>query len=208
MSLPDEDQQRTASYYDAVAGRYDQDVDGAPGNAAIRLAFCELVSRSAGPSGRILDYGCGTGTDAHWYATHGHPVLAYDISSGMVDQLKARNASLIRDGRIVPVDGLLDDAMRAHGRVGVIAANFAVLNHVNDLRALAGELAGYLTDDGLLIASMINPFFRRDVKTGWWWRAALKSSHRGRITLDGLVTTHRYFMSEVRRRKCRRTSTW
>jgi len=72
----------TARFYDAVAADYDALVDGRIDNVEMRLSFCERVVSVAGPGWVILDFGCGTGTDAAWYAAHGHRVMAYDVSPG------------------------------------------------------------------------------------------------------------------------------
>src|SRR6185436_86417 len=114
------DLQQTARHYDFTASNYDGNVDGIPVNAAARVAFCLLVERAAGPTARILDFGCGTGTDAHWYAQRGHNVVAYDISSGMLDQLVAKCANDITNGRIVVADDRsigLASTMRTRGPV-------------------------------------------------------------------------------------------
>ena len=196
------DRYQTALYYDLTASNYDADVDGVPVNAAARLVFCSLVEKAAGPTGRILDFGCGTGTDAHWYAQRGHDVIAYDISSGMLDQLIAKCANDITNGRIVVADDRsvgLAATMRTHGPIDIIAANFAVLNHLDDLHAGLAELSDYLKPNGTLVASFINPTNIRDMRTGWWWRAALRDLTAGNITVRGDVTNYRYFVREVRR---------
>jgi ubiquinone/menaquinone biosynthesis C-methylase UbiE len=53
------------------------------------------VSALVGTGGTILDFGCGTGTDAAWYAERGHRVVAYDVSSGMVEVLREQLAEAI-----------------------------------------------------------------------------------------------------------------
>ncbi len=196
------DLQQTARHYDSSASNYDASVDGVPVNAAARAVFCSLVETAAGPTGRILDFGCGTGTDAHWYAQRGHHVIAYDISSGMLDQLVAKCANDITNGRIVVADDRssgLAPTVRAGGPVDVIAANFAVLNHLDDLHAGLTELSSYLKPEGTLVASFINATNIRDMRTLWWWRAALRDLTAGNITVRGDVATYRYFMREVRR---------
>jgi SAM-dependent methyltransferase len=54
------------------------------------------------PTGRALDFGCGTGRLAEAMAAHAHPVTGYDISPGMLEQ--ARN----RGGRASYTDVLPD----------------------------------------------------------------------------------------------------
>lgn len=192
----------TARFYDGAAADYDALVDGQDDNVAVRLSFCERVASIAGPDGAILDFGCGTGTDAEWYAARGHRVIAYDVSPGMVDVLRARCKSEIEAGRITPVVGPLDaleSALEGSPQVSAISANFAVLSHVRELKPLLQQLASHLAPQGALVASVLNPFHRRDLLHAWWWRSALRSIGKGPIQLEGKVTSYRHFVSAIRK---------
>jgi len=194
----------TARTYDSLAALYDVQVDGRTDvdNLALRRSFCERVSAAAGPGGAILDFGSGTGTDAAWYAARGHRVVAYDVSTGMMDLLRARCAGQIEAGRIMPALGTLDDmesALEVHGPVAAIAANFSVLNHVGNLQPLLQLLASHLVPGGVLLASVLNPFYRSDMQHSWWWRSAMRTAWRGAIRVEGKVTTYRHFMRTLRR---------
>jgi SAM-dependent methyltransferase len=193
---------RTSSYYDRVAERYDDQVDGLPGNRALRETFRQRVATLAGPGGTILDFGCGTGTDAAWYAERGHHVLAYDISAGMVDVLRARCAAEIADGRITPIAGSTWDLAAALERcppMSAISANFAVLNHVDHLGPLFDLFCFHLLPQGSVVASLLNPWYRGDMRRRWWWTGLARSPWTGAITAHGEVTTHRHFARTVRR---------
>ena len=52
--------------------------------------------------------------------------------------------------------------------VHLIAANFAVLNLVADLKKLFGQFAHLLAPGGFVLASLLNPFFLGDAKYSWW----------------------------------------
>ena len=177
-------------------------MDGLAENRAIRGAFRGRVSALAGPSGSVLDFGCGTGSDAHWYAAHGHPVVAYDISPGMVDELRVRCADYILAGRITPVVGDLPELERVlHEQppLGVVAANFAVLNHFETIGPLLRTLAPFLRPGGVLVASLLNPLYSGDTSRLGWWKTQLASWWRGRVTNRGAVTTHRHYLRTIRR---------
>lgn len=192
----------TASFYDATAARYDAEVDGPTSNALLRDAFRRRVSATAGAGTTLLDFGCGTGTDAAWYAAHGHRVIAYDLSHGMIAVLRDRCATEIAEDSIRPIAGdleLLVAELERAGPVAAIAANFAVLNHVRDLRPLLGTLAPYLVPDGVIVACVLNPFYWRDMTRSWWWRGMPGSLWTGAIKVSGQVTTYRHYMRAVRR---------
>lgn len=171
-------------------------------NAALRNAFRSRVSATAGSGSAILDFGCGTGTDAAWYASRGHRVIAYDLSHGMVALLRDRYPAEIAEGRITAFAGdlqaLLGELERT-GPVAAVAANFAVLNHVRDLQPLLSALAPHIVPDGHVVASVLNPFYWRDMRQGWWWRGVPRSLLTGAIKVAGEVTTYRHFMRTVRR---------
>ena len=196
------DTRRISTYYDRVAAQYDDQVDGHELNRTTRDAFRPRVSELAGPAGTILDFGCGTGTDAAWYADRGHRVYAYDISAGMVDVLCARFSEHVARRRIIPIAGSLaelESALRPRAPVDAVASNFAVLNHFHDLDAPFHMLASLLRPGGSLVASMLNPFQRDDVRRLWWWRGLLESLRTGSIPYHGEVTTYRHFVGTIRR---------
>ncbi|WP_327053087.1 class I SAM-dependent methyltransferase [Halomicrococcus gelatinilyticus] len=62
---------------------------GRPQPALVRLVEDGVVD------GRVLDVGCGTGTNALYLAEHGHPVTGVDVSERAIEQAreKARRAS-------------------------------------------------------------------------------------------------------------------
>ena len=194
--------EETACFYDGMAAEYDLLVDERPDNAALRVSFCERVVAVAGAGGAILDFGCGTGTDAAWYAERGHRVVAYDVSPGMVEVLRERCRCDIEAGGITVAVGGLDamaHALNAAGPVAAIAANFAVLNHVQDLGPLLRRLAPHLRPGGALLGCMLNPLYRQDLRRAWWWRSAFRTVGAGPIQQDGKVTSYRHFVRTLRK---------
>jgi SAM-dependent methyltransferase len=192
----------TAVYYDGIATDYDGQVDGLPANRATREAFRTRVSELAGPSSTILDFGCGTGTDAAWYAERGHHVVAYDISAGMVDVLRRRCAAEIAAGSVTPIVGdlgLLHRALQPIAGVDVIAANFAALNHVADLEPVFAVLASHLRPGGVLVVNLLNPLQRTDVRRRWWFKRMWINLWRDTVVVGGAVVTHRHQVRTVRR---------
>lgn len=131
--------ERIAAYYEAQADGYDAVMEGDPHNARVRDAFRDLVSATVPAAGRVLDFGCGTGVDARWYAARGYRVVAYDPARRMIAQVSRRCAREIMAAQIVTATFPFADfphALPAHAGFDTIVANFAVLNLLTDLRAL------------------------------------------------------------------------
>ena len=192
----------TVAFYDRTAADYDRQVDGHAENRSIRAAFRTRVSELAGSSATILDFGCGTGTDAAWYAEQGHRVIAYDVSPGMMDVLRERCAEAIARGRVVPVVGdlrTLDGALRSVAPIDAVAANFAALNHLADLEPVLSLLAPHLRPGGVIVASLLNPLQRTDARRRWWLKRMWINLWRDTVTVRGMVTTYRHQMRTLRR---------
>ncbi len=185
MSSPDE--KRTTAFYDAIASRYDNLVDDTPGDAWTRDAFRALVLETVPPGSLLLDFGCGTGTDALWYAQHGFRVVAYDNSPGMVEQLARKCAAEIDKGSVIPrcydYKSFLTRGVAA--QPDAIVSNFAVLSAIPDLAQLFTAFGRALHPGGRVIVSILNPVFWKDMVHGWWWRSFMRSLGKGTKLLLG-----------------------
>ena len=80
-----------------------------------------------------------------------------------------------------------------------LAANFAVLNHVHDLRSLLGLLASHLRPGGALVASLLNPLYKGEMRWRGWCKLQLMSQWSGAVTLRGEVSTYRPYLRTLRR---------
>lgn len=195
--------ERIAAYYEHQAGTYDATMDGDPRNATLREAFQALVMASVPPGSHVLDFGCGTGDDALQYAKRGLSVVAYDQSPAMIAQLRTKCAHEIAAGRIVPTTFPFADfpeALPVRPAFRAIAADFAVLNLVADLHGLFAGFAQLLPPGGLVMASVLNPLYWRDLRTAWWWRSFAAGVRTGTLRVDGGDSvTYRHLLSSVRR---------
>jgi SAM-dependent methyltransferase len=172
------DVDRNLSFYNSTAADYDAMLSRLPGDLWVREAFHDLVSRTVPQGSLLLDFGCGTGTDAIWYARRGHRVLAYDYSSGMMQQLRHKCSREIFRGAVIPYEGswpafLLESARQ--GRPGAILANFAVLNCIRDLRPLFDDWAAVIDPSGWAIVSVLNLHYWKEFAHISRW-----TSQRGR----------------------------
>lgn len=194
--------ERSAAAYDALALAYDLQLGRGEEDLATREAFRSLV-RALVPAGRcLLDFGCGTGSDAQWYAEQGYRVLAYDNSRGMMQQVRERCRLEIEKRQIVTLDGAYEDFLTRSAlpdQPSAITANFAVLNLIEDLRRLFETFATHLSPGGLVIGCVLNPFLIRDARYGWWWRSLSALVLGGRFRLRGKqADTFRYTRQAIR----------
>ncbi|MBK9036479.1 MAG: class I SAM-dependent methyltransferase [Myxococcales bacterium] len=114
--------------------------------------YVELAGRVAGPGGRVLELGCGTGRITAALARAGFEVVALDAEPAMLAGLAARMARLPRSvaARITPVTGDLRD-FALQRRFPLILAGFNVLEHLYtrvELEACLGRVRAHLAVDG------------------------------------------------------------
>lgn len=104
---------------------------------------------------RLLDFGCGNGTHAAFFAELGFDVRGVDADAGAIDACRGRFPDLADRFHVID-----PDPRRARGRLGqnldVVLAN-QVLYYLGDtdLRVCVRELHDALRPGGVLIASMI-----------------------------------------------------
>src|SRR3989442_1483049 len=135
MMMKDTDEDRASRYFDSIAPRYDELISSVTRNIWVRDAFRSLVEETVAPGALLLDFGCGTGTDALWYAERGYRVIAYDNCRAMIDQLRTKCAAAITRGEIIPCHAEYQAflGLELRPRPVAIVSNFAVLSLISDL---------------------------------------------------------------------------
>jgi SAM-dependent methyltransferase len=187
-------------YFDALAVDYDRVMSLSTRNDWVRDAFRQLVTDTVSRGSLLLDFGCGTGTDALWYAENGYRVVAYDSSRRMMARMEAKCANAIVRGDVVPCHADYETFLKCELRPKPIAvvSNFAVLSVIADLPALFRALARHLDSPGYVIASVANPLFWRDILRKWWWRSIIQPAERGSILRSGGgVSVRRHFTGSI-----------
>jgi SAM-dependent methyltransferase len=141
---------RLAEGYDASFGQADR------GNAVRREIQSVLLGRFK-HGDRILELGCGTGTDAVVLARHGIHVTATDISPRMVEMAAAKCR---KEGLASSVCTSVLDAgdLRGLGDRTFDGAflNFNVLNYLEDVRGFANQIGPHLRPGAPLICTLLN----------------------------------------------------
>ena len=166
-----------SGHYDAIAPGYDAQIDTVY-NQAVRECFWRCADSVLKASSRILDFGAGTGLDAERFASLGHSVTAYDISSGMLDVLRQRCAAQIAEGSVATIGGPLEEASAVLFDLGpfdAVISNFAVFSTIADLGPVFELLASALKKGGLLLILIQNPWDSAHLTTLAFWKSLLTS---------------------------------
>ena len=196
------DYAQNAAFHDRLAAEYDRRLTRNPHDALARQAFRDLVTRYVPSGGVLLDFGCGTGLDAHYYARRGYRVLAYDSSAGMVSQLARRCAAEVAAGQVHACSfeyAAFPGGLPPWPAPQAIAMNFAVLNSVRDLEPLFGRFRELLQPGGWLMMSVLNPLHWSKVKMPAWWRNILPHPTAPRLYMTEPYASYLHFVPALLR---------
>jgi SAM-dependent methyltransferase len=148
----------TQDAFDRVADGYDRSNSENPILCAMRARLHRAVTAFAPVGGRLLDLGCGPGSDAAAFAAQGYRVTAVDWSPAMVEHARRRARDSGVAGRVdVQHIGIheLDRLGPVAGPFDAAYSNFGPLNCVVDLDTAARRIADRLKPGGVLVASVI-----------------------------------------------------
>ncbi len=157
-----------------------------------RVAFQDLVLRTAAPGSCIFDFGAGPGIDAKVYAARGFRVVAYDVDPRMCAAFARLCGAEIASGQISLCEGDYREFIGVHlpalsgqSGISVVTANFAPLSLIDDPRELFAGLHALPGPGIKFIASVLNPNFVGDLRYGWWWAKRLEYWRRGCFGIAG-----------------------
>ena len=161
----------TQRAFDSVAPDYDRANAGNPTLCAMRRRTLAAVVSHAPAGGRILDLGCGPGTDEDTLADAGYFVTAIDWSPAMVEETRKRIARRGLQERVeVHHLGIHELDRLPPGTFDVACSNFGALNCVADLAGAAGLIADRVRPGGVLIASVIGRVCPWEIAVHAWRR--------------------------------------
>lgn len=139
--------------FDAIAEQYDDIFTRSLVGRAQRDAVWDVLRRTFKGGERVLELNCGTGEDALFLARMGVSVLACDASAHMIAVAARRLAGEAPDAnvqlRVLSNEKIGD--LRDVGMLDGAFSNFSGLNCVEDLSAVANQLASMVKPRGRVL---------------------------------------------------------
>jgi ubiquinone/menaquinone biosynthesis C-methylase UbiE len=152
--------QDTRAYFDGAAQRYDQAFTNTVIGRAEREGVWREAERVFRSGDRILELNCGTGVDALRLAGSGVRVLACDIAPRMIEiarqRLNCGGLQELVEFRVLATEDIA--LLHGEGPFDGAFSNFSGLNCVEDLSAVARNLAGLLKPGAPVLLCMSGPF--------------------------------------------------
>jgi ubiquinone/menaquinone biosynthesis C-methylase UbiE len=147
--------------FDRASATYDRDEAGNLTRAMMRAVSLQVLKATFRPGQRILEIGCGTGTEAVELAKVGILVVATDISRQMIsrvkDRVRAQNlASRVQVHQMAAHD--ISKLQTEYGQNGFDGAysSFGALNCELNLGQFASSLAKLMKKQSRFVCSIIN----------------------------------------------------
>ena len=146
----------TARAFDAVAPEYHASNEANPILRHMRTRVMSVLNRHVQSGARVLDLGCGPGTDHLALVRAGYEVTALDASPDMAREASRRSAAMSSANRPTvlchPIERLKDLHLAPFDAA---FSNFGPLNCVSDLTHGASQIYAALKPGGVLVASVI-----------------------------------------------------
>lgn len=147
--------------FDAIAQDFDARFGSWLSVAAQRRAVRRVVRKVLRPGCSILELGGGTGQDAHWLSSHGYEVLLTDGSPAMTAVAGRKLAGLRASVEQLTCEDLelfADRHLQSNEAFDAIFSNFAALNCVQDLSAVARGMSRLVKPGGCAILVLFGTF--------------------------------------------------
>ncbi len=147
--------------FDSIAADYDRHILGNRINRLLRDRSLAFMRRTFPRTGRLMEVGCGSGTETVELLEDGHEILAVDISAKMLDAVQAKARSRGLGERLRVAKGRLGELGRfvaAEGRASFagVYSTYGALNCEPDLTAVPAPVADLLAADGQFVAGVFN----------------------------------------------------
>lgn len=211
MALIEQALADTQQAFDSVAGDYDRSNAANPILTAMRRRVLDAIVAHTPVAGRILDLGCGPGTDVETLAQRGYRLTAIDWSSAMVDETRARMARTRLEEQVeIHHLGIHELERLPPGSFDTAYSNFGALNCVPSLPDAIRLVADRIVSGGVLVASVIGRVCPWEialfVSRGAWSRVAVRyGKDLTPVPLNGRTVWTRYYTPAEFERACVRS---
>jgi SAM-dependent methyltransferase len=147
--------------FDSIAAEYDHHILGNRINRLLRDRSLSFMRHTFPPSGRLLEVGCGSGTETLELLADGHEILAVDISGRMLETVRSKaNARGLGERLTVSKlrAGEVGQLVRREGSASFdgIYSTYGALNCEPDLAPIPGPLRTLLRRNGRFVAGVFN----------------------------------------------------
>jgi len=150
--------------FDSVAGTYDDAFDTNPVTKQLRRIIYGYLTPHLDKGSSILDINCGTGTDAFYFASHGHRVTCMDVSPQMISlarrKVKEFSGVDLQTGSFEKTD------LIPAGQYDLILSNFGGLNCTPDLHPVIDRCYELLKPSGHLAITVMPPVSPWEIVSG------------------------------------------
>ena len=159
--LAEEPYVRLGEGYDRLAPSYDAEIGGNLVGRRMRRIFRQAMLETFPRNSRLLEIGCGTGSEAIWLAGLGYEILATDNSQRMLDQAfskaQRRQVTEAVDFRKLPAGsvGLLTNDYGSESFDGAYC-HAGALNMEPNLSSVPEQLQALLRPEGRFLCSVVN----------------------------------------------------
>ena len=149
--------------FDSIAEDYDRHILGNTVNRLLRSRSVDLMSEEFPEDSRLLEIGCGTGTETVSLLERGYRILATDISPVMLERLRSKVSGRFPPDQIELRETKASDAGKILQEYGPssfdgIYSTYGAFNCEPDLSAVVPILHSLLKRKGKLILGIYNPF--------------------------------------------------
>ena len=153
--------QQNILYYDKIAADYDAILHKDPTNADARKKVADKFTALV-KTGRVLDFGGGTGQDLGWLVQHHYDIVFCEPSTVMRQIALERNNKEFPGARIFFIDHdktdfrNWDKVFPFEPKADAVLANFAVINCIPDIDLLFTKLAAMINPGGIILALILD----------------------------------------------------
>jgi SAM-dependent methyltransferase len=174
---------QNVSFYNEIAGQYDQIMDADRSNEQVRQKLKEKL-RGLVRSGWVIDFGGGTGLDLDWLSEAGYNIYFCEPSEAMRTRAMALNNFEKLRRNIIFLEAEKTDFTKWDkqppfpGKADALIANFGVVNYIPDLKGLFENLSIVLPTGAPVLLVTLKLPFRKRLK--WHRRNALWSLLTGK----------------------------